>query len=241
MKNILINDIKEMSFRQHLYYWLIPFTILAVFIVFYFSGVPQLVNFICPPTNWEWGILENIQLTIIVFIFGFSIFGVIKNNDLIIKSIFICIAILSIFIFLEEIDYGAHFVQLFKGEKNSFIKDLTGSFNIHNRYDNAKYYKRSVYGIMLFIFVIAPFLANSFKNQRILFLIPQPKILIVAALCIIIDLLPRIIVKFNILQDGGLGVNIGEFSEITVYYIFLIYIYQLVFKNKLYSTAAQKL
>lgn len=65
-------------------------------------------------------------------------------------------------------DYGTHFVQLIKGgEKHSYLKDLTGFSNIHNQNDNAKYYKRAVYIVMLLIFVIAPFLRKSINNRYI--------------------------------------------------------------------------
>jgi hypothetical protein len=44
---------------------------------------------------------------------------------------------------------------------------------------------------------------------------------------------PRLLVDFNILEDGGFGVNIGEFSEIMVYYIFFLYLYEVIFEKEL--------
>jgi len=88
--------------------------------------------------------------------------------------------------------------------------------------------------VMLLIFVIAPFLKSKIENPYIQYLIPKPRIVIVALLAIVADLVPRLIVTLGILEDGGLGVNIGEFSEIMVYYIFLIYLIQLIFENQLH-------
>lgn len=230
----LAGDIKLMTLREHLLYWIIPFSVLSVFILFYFSGVDALIHFICPPINWEWGALENIQLLLILSILVISVYAVNKKKDIWVRSGFIFIASFSLFILLEEMDYGTHFVQLIKGgEKHSYLKDLTGFSNIHNQNDNAKYYKRAVYIVMLLIFVIAPFLRKSINNRYISYIIPQPRILTIAATCVVIDLVPRLLVKLNIFVDGGLGVNIGEFSEVMVYYIFLIYTYQLAFENNL--------
>jgi hypothetical protein len=44
-------------------------------------------------------------------------------------------------------------------------------------------------------------------------------------------LVPRLLVDLNILKDGGFGVNIGEFSEIMIYYIFFLYLYEIIFRK----------
>ena len=221
-----------MSNKEHTYYWIIPTVLLSILMVFYFSGIPALVEFVCPKENWEWGILENIQLGIIAFMFILSVYAFFNKKVRIQKLGFGFIVFFAIFVFLEEIDYGAHFAQLIGGEEEIILKEYI-PHNIHNLGNNAKLFKRSVYLIMLLIFVIAPFLKSKIENPYIRYLIPKPRIVIVALLAIVVDLVPRLIVTLGILKDGGLGVNIGEFSEIMVYYIFLIYLIQLIFENQL--------
>ncbi|MDH3243797.1 MAG: hypothetical protein OEM26_04205 [Saprospiraceae bacterium] len=52
-----------------------------------------------------------------------------------------------------------------------------------------------------------------------------------ARVAIIADLVPRLLVELDIFKDGGLDVNIGEFSEIIVYQIFLIYLLQVIYEK----------
>ncbi len=85
---------------------------------------------------------------------------------------------------------------------------------------------------MLLLFILAPFLGKFFQNRIITYLIPQPKIVIVALLTIVCEVLARVLVPLTGLQFVELGMDIGEFSEIMVYYIFLIYLWQLIFENE---------
>ncbi|MCW5515666.1 hypothetical protein [Muriicola sp. Z0-33] len=231
--NLLKSDINKMTRQEHLYYWVIPITVLSILMIFYFSKIPALVEFVCPKENWEWGILENIQLVIIFCILIFAFRSFLKSEDSILKVGFLFISLFAVFVFLEEIDYGEHFAQFLGGEKEEFLSKYIPDKNIHNRGNNAKLFKRSVYLVMGLIFVIAPFLNSKFKHPYLKYLIPKPRIIIVAVLAIISDLVPRLLVGLNILEDGGLGVNIGEFSEIMVYYIFLIYLVQLIYIKQL--------
>lgn len=218
-------DIKRMSRKEHIYYWILPLLVIGVCVLFYFSGNPTLVAIVCPPLNWEWGILENLQLAILIGIFIVSTRTAFQKKDRILKLGFGLIAVFSVFVFLEEIDYGTHFYQLIKGHERSGIDYHVKS--LHNYGSNAKIIKRSVYLIMALIFVMAPFLKSSLKNPYLKFLLPSPRIILVAILTIASDLVPRLIVTLEIRSDGGLGVNIGEFSEVMVYYIFLLYVIQL--------------
>ena len=228
----LKEDIYAMSTKEHLWYWIIPTVVLGTLMAFYFSGIPVLVEFVCPSTNWEWGILENMQLAIILGILGLAVYGFFKKENRLLEVGFGFLALFTLWVFLEEIDYGAHFRELFFGTRESYLRDLTGIKNLHNLNDGAKYWKRAVYIIMAVGFVIAPFFKDKINHSLLSFLIPKPKILIVAILSIAVDLVPRLLVKFQIFEDGGLGTNIGEFSEVVVYQIFLIYLYQLIFEKQ---------
>jgi len=225
----LTDDIRNMSMREHLGYWIVPAAVLALLISFYFSSIPALVTIVCPQENWEWGMLENIQLLILLTILGITIFAAVKKKSMLQRLGFSFLTFFTLFVFLEEIDYGAHLQHYISGSKDSLLGEY---YNVHNQGNNAKIFKRSVYGIMTLIFVIAPFLSQYIKNPILQYLIPKPKIFIIAVLAIAADLIPRLLVNFKVFEDGGLGVNIGEFSEIVVYQIFLVYLIQLVFEKE---------
>ena len=229
----LLADISGMTRKEHLLYWIIPILVLAICMLFYFSEIPELVSIICPPGNWEWGIVENLQLVIILGIFILAIRGFSRKTDRLLKWGFGLTAIFAIFILLEEMDYGEHFAQYIMGVEEVFSEKFIPIDNLHNRGNNAKIFKRSIYLVMLLIFIIAPFTKPIIKNRYLRFLIPRPSIILVAVLTVIADLVPRLVVLFQWRKDGGFGVNIGEFSEIMVYHIFFIYMLQLVYFNVL--------
>ena len=86
---------------------------------------------------------------------------------------------------------------------------------------------------MALIFVTLPLFYYVDKQPDWLrYFIPHPKIIILALLTILVDIAPRLLISSGLVEDGGLGVNIGEFSEVMVYYIFLVYLHQLVIKQQ---------
>ncbi len=227
-----VNDINKMSIKEHIYYWVIPTITMSILLIFYFSGNPVLVNIVSPLENREWGILENIQLVIIFFIFLLSTYTFLKKNHFFQKLGFCLISAFSIFVFLEEMDYGAHFVELIGGNEAMILKQYIPSKNLHNQGNNAIIFKRSVKLMIVLIFMIAPLLRFKIKNPYILYLIPQPRIVIVTLLTVLVYYLPQKVVTLHLAIDGGLGINIAEFSEVMIYFIFLVYLQQLTFVNR---------
>ena len=222
-----------MKLNDHLLYWVIPLCILLPLLIMYFSEVPWAVEIVCPSVNWELGVVENIQLLLLLLIFFISLQGVRKKEIKYEKIVFVFIAVFTLWVFLEEIDYGLHFLKYFKGHTNTAFRQITGKTNIHGLGNNPKLFKRSIYPLMGTLFIIAPLLKNQAKHFLLKYLIPKKAIIITAIITILSYLVPRFLVDFNIFKDGGLGVNIGEFSEIIVYYIFFIYLYEIIYKKRL--------
>lgn len=222
-----------MKFPAHLKYWLLPLIILTPLIAFYFSNLQWTTDIIIPENNRELGIVENIQLLILLLIFVVLIAGFFRKSIMIERICYLLLALFTVFVFLEEIDYGAHFMQYFKGHNETFFRELTGEKNVHNIGNRAKLFKRSIYPIMLLIFIIAPIFKDKFKHPVFQYLIPTRSIILTALITMLSYIIPRLIVEFGILEDGGFDVDIGEFSEIMIYYIFLLYIIEIVFKKQL--------
>ena len=220
-------DIGKMSIKQHLYYWVVPFVVLFTLMAFYFSQIPILMELVSPTRNWELGILENLQLLVILAIILLSAFAVARVEGSLLKLGFGLLALFSIFILLEEMDYGSHF-----GFENYFLKYF-GTSNIHNIDANAKWYKRPIYLVITFLFFVAPYWNSSIQNRFIKYLIPPPRLILAAFVIFCADVIPRLIVFLKLRPDGGLGVNIGEFSELFIYYLFLLYVLQLIFTKRL--------
>jgi hypothetical protein len=230
---LLTDDLKAMSLKEHFWYWILPVFLLSTLMIFYFSGVPFLVELIAPKANWEWGLLENIQLSVILVISGLSLFAFFKKTALLQRLLFGSLFFFSIFIALEEIDYGAHFIQYFRGEQTSFLLERTGMLNIHNQGNNNTLFRRTAYGLMMIVFAISPFLNKKFFHPLIEYLIPKPRMLLVVMLFLLFYWVPRYLVRSETFEPGVLGfANIGEFTELMVYFSFLLYVVQIVFKKE---------
>lgn len=217
----------------HLRFWIIPLLLLVPLLAMYFSGVKWMQELVCPSINWEFGIVENIQNLLLLMILTINIIAIIKKEKQIEKIVFILLSLFTLFVFLEEIDYGAHFLRYFQGHSDTMFHELTGKANIHNMGNNAKIFKRSIYPLMLGLFIISPLIINKFKNPIFRYLIPHSWFVITAFITILSYIVPRLLVDLNILEDGGFGVNIGEFSEMMIYYIFFLYLYEVIFEKKL--------
>ena len=221
-----------MKLNLHLKYWALPLMVLIILMGMYFSGIRWAQELICPSVNWELGIVENMQLALLLMMFLISIIGIKRKKHKIEKLVFIFLSIFTLFVFLEEIDYGAHFRAYFTNDSHTLFNDLTGRTNLHNVGNNAKLFKRSIYPFMGIFFLTAPLFINRIKSPILRYLIPNKWIITTAILTIFSYLIPRILVDFNIFEDGGFGVNIGEFSEIMVYYIFFLYLHEIIYKKE---------
>jgi hypothetical protein len=197
----------------------------------YFSGVHWAQELVCPSINWELGIVENLQILLLFMILIINVMAIFRKKNKIEKIAFSALSVFTLFVLLEEIDYGGHFLGYFKGTADTFFVEMTGKANVHNLGNNAKIFKRSIYPLMLVLFIITPLYVHKFKNPVLKYLIPGKWFVITAFITVFSYAVPRLLVDFNILADGGFGVNIGEFSEIMIYYIFFLYLYELIFEK----------
>jgi hypothetical protein len=213
-------------------YWRIPLVVLIPLLIMYFSGVKWAQELVCPSVNWELGIVENMQILLLLIILTINVIAILRKKNRIEKVVFSILSLFALFVLLEEIDYGAHFLRYFKGHSDTLFLEVTGKANVHNLGNNAKLFKRSIYPLMLILFIITPFYAHKFKNPIIGYLIPNKWFVVTAIITVFSYAVPRLLVDLNILEDGGFGVNIGEFSEIMVYYIFFLYLYEVIFEKE---------
>lgn len=218
---------------NNLKYWIIPLLVLVPLMIMYFSNVKWAQELVCPSVNWELGIVENLQILLLIMMLIISVIAVFRKKNTIEKILFSFLSVFALFVLLEEIDYGAHFLRYFKGRSDTFFVDMTGKANVHNLGNNARIFKRSIYPLMLLLFIITPIYVHKFKNPVFKYLIPNKWFVVTAVITILSYAVPRLLVDFNILEDGGFGVNIGEFSEIMVYYIFFLYLFEIIFEKDL--------
>ena len=238
-KTPILKQLKEFKFKIHLYYWILPFVIVSILMLMYFSGIPWMVEFTCPKINREFGAIENIQLLTILGIIFFSFKGAIKKEILVERIIYFFIGLFAIFIFMEEIDYGAHYLQYFTGEKRTFAYDLYGRKNVHNAGIASVIFKYTAYSLIALFFLLLPMFKDRVKNGLLRYIIPIKVIILTSLVALVVNLVPKILTKTGMFDFGRLTENLAEFSEIMVYYIFFLYLFEMVHKK--YTTPEDKL
>ncbi len=233
---LLEDDLSSMSSKENFWYWIFPYSLLVILIIFYFLGTPFLVELVVPKSDREYGLLENIQLVLILGIIIMSFYVVFTDHALLQKLGFVLLGLLAIFILLEEMDYGDHFIKYFTdGEKRSIYFVKFGEVNVHNQEgDIPTYMRRTPYVIIFMLFTIFPFVNKKYFHPIFSYLIPKPRMALMIILLVFAYFTPRLLVDYHIFDVGSLGIgdNIGEFTEMIVYYIFLIYIYHIVIDKK---------
>jgi len=233
---LLKDDLSSMSSKENFWYWIFPCLLLILLMTFYFLGTPFLVELVVPNSNREYGLLENIQLVLILGIIIISFYVIFTGHALLQKLGFVLLGLLAMFIFLEEMDYGDHFIKYFtNGEQRSIYFEKFGEVNVHNQGgDILTYMRRTPYVIIFMLFTIFPFVNKKYFNPIFSYVVPKPRMALMTILFIFAYFTPRLLINYHIFDEGSLGIggNIGEFTEMIVYYIFLMYTYHLVIDKK---------
>jgi len=231
----------------------IPAGLHVLMVCMYFSGndllqaivAPRSFNAMRPDSGREFGLLENLQHLFILAIAGACAWAAWNKPSRWEKFGFGFVGMFAIFIFLEEIDYGLHYHEYFKGIEWHESADVR---NLHNQGDMTDIMKRTVdiSIVVLFIFVAWGFGRSRYALLR--YLAPD-KWFTVTLLCMTVM---RLVV--HELGDrerdlaGPLGqvgaisrANLSEFREFFVYYIFMIYLMTLAFIRdyRVHATPAQ--
>jgi hypothetical protein len=103
------------------YYWTLPVIVLVPQIIMYFSGIQWMVEIVCPSINREFGTIENLQLLILLYMTIICLLGAIRKQNKLEKTGFAFLTLFSLLVFFEEMDWGAHYIEYFSGEKRSFF------------------------------------------------------------------------------------------------------------------------
>lgn len=220
------------SIKAHLLYWIIPAAIIFVWIALYFSGDGSLQRLSVPPwpENREFGGLENTQNVILIIILGMVIWGAVRASTATERALMIFFTLGSLFIFLEEIDYGLHYIDHIRGVEPHEAREVR---NLHNQGDLTDRFKNLSDTILVLFFVVLPWLVKERSHPLLRYFTPSRMCTIAAVVMVLQS-------RFaHSLQDAGLGqidgtegqlsTNISEFRETFVYWIWMLYFHALVF------------
>lgn len=217
------------DFKTHFIYWILPGVVTLVCILLYFFNFFRSSAVISPAFNREFGVLENLQLMVLTVIAALSIKAIGKKEDKYEKYIFTAITVLSVFLLLEEIDYGLHYYELLTGQQQNI-----STRNVHNNGKITGWFKMSSYIFLVLFFVLFPFISRYTKDRFpfLYYISPSNKIITTLICLVLLNQLAFYFYKQDIHTNRSLDGNVSEFEELLTYYIVLLYIRELAKCNK---------
>ena len=218
------------NLKEHIIHWISPSFVVGICMYIYFFDTLGMSHLIAPEYNREFGLIENIQLLIILAIIFVSFKKLTKAKTKSIKLVFALILVGSILIFLEEIDYGLHYYDYFIGKSNEQISiefsHKNSIRNIHNQGNLLHYIKLLAY-ISLGLIVVIPIVLKrlNYRNKYLNYIVPQHYFIYTIMSMTFINRAALYIDEFLKNNDiNSLNSNVSEFEEVFIYYIVFLYI-----------------
>jgi hypothetical protein len=220
---------------------IIPCAINLLLVGMYFSGIPLLAHIIVPDMpevaqRREFGLMENLQN---IYLLAMTVMGAwaIRIKPIAWeKAAAALYTIFAAFVFLEEIDYGLHWIEYLNGTSPGEFIPVEGR-NWHNEGDRTSIMKDVVTLSCVLLFVIAPFAFRNSNNRLIRYLLPAKQYALGFLGIVLISRLAHYLRDLNLGADG-IKQNIGEFRELGMYYLYMIWSYTIIFKRTLAKMAS---
>jgi hypothetical protein len=253
-----------MNLKKLLLYVLVPATLSLTLIEMYFHGglvLQRLVSPKLPPlalNAWrELGVLENLQNLLLIAMLLVCVSAAVRGRATLEKAAFALLSAFTLFVLLEEVDYGTHWVA-YLGSDHDFqwflpavqwprelidkIDFAAEPFNLHNKGDLTDIIKTFVAVVMGGLFVAAPFVLPRMKNPWLRYIAPDPYVVLTLVAMGLLSVythylggVEAAIIKADALdklasgEPGSISNNLSEFREATIYYLFLVYLADVAF------------
>lgn len=216
--------------KRLLFYVALPATVSALLIVAYYSGLPWLQSIVSPTlpgvslgASREIGLLENVENACMLGIVFVAACGIRRKKLTFERVGFVLLLLFSVWVFLEEVDYGWNWREFFFGQ-------LPTSFrNLHNVGERTQVIKSAVDLGLVVLFVVVPLAARWIRWPLLRYAAPSPYSILTLVVMVLVRTLAHGLESRGYGHGGALTNNISEFRELVVYYIFLLYVVEIVF------------
>ncbi len=220
----------KLTLKKITIFLLIPGIGSALLIAAYFSGIPWLRAVVSPSINREYGLLENLQLLLLILIVVCAGVGVLIKQHRTEKFIMTVILAGSLFMFLEEFDYGLHYYRLLIG--NPLVDSETEKFiNVHNIAEASPKFKLAGDLTFIVLFIIFPLFFSRSRNNLLHYLAPNRFFILTVILMFVVSRIAHFLEDAGIGGIGSLHGSISEFRELLTYYVFALYFFELIFRR----------
>ena len=229
--------------KKTLIYAVVPVAIALPLILAYFSGVGWLQQVVSPRITGMWpkssrefGLLENLQNVMLLAIAVIATMAVKRKERRLEKVGFAAIFVFAVFVFLEEIDYGLHFYEYAKGVRFDEVAQVR---NLHNLGDTNKLVKRLLDTGMVAMFVIAPLVFAKSRKPLLRYVTPDRYSILTLLAMLAMSQLAHFLRNAEVGTPGNIDKNISEFRELSIYYLFLVFLYTVVFQRNWETAPAE--
>lgn len=210
-----------MNWRTHLIFWVAPAAIIGVLIAMYFSDIRWLMTIVAPEVNRELGLLEGLQNLVLLVILGMTAMRAYDSDTPIERGVFLVFVAGTLFMLLEELDYGTHYWWALQG----WDMEARPTVSLHNiegdRY--LDFYKKGGDMVMTLWFVLFPWVARNVRNVWVQFLRPRPMFGLAFIVAVLLSDVAHYFSDHYPPEPHYLDATIGEFRELFTYYIWLLY------------------
>ncbi len=210
-------------------YWVLPLVVGAVLVFMNYSGIYVFTQIVSPDINREFGLLEHLQLVLIAITLVYSIKAIPTKEFWLEKLGYIFMSLFLVLLFLEELDYGLHYIEYFSNEPPAESTEIR---NFNNQGDNNYYLRQASYVVMVLFFVVLPLVQDKIKNTFIKHFCANRYLVSTFAVYLFIGQLSRWLPRLGMPNNQSLWGNHQEFEELILYYIILLYVYEIAIQKK---------
>jgi hypothetical protein len=203
------------------WYAAVPAAVGLALVLGYFVGPAPLRELVAPLRNRELGALENLENLLLLATAACCAFAARRERSLPSRVLLLGAVAASLFLFLEEIDYGHHFVASI---------DIG---NIHNVGDRTAWFRRAERLAVLLGFVVLPLAAPRLRLPDWLArLVPRRESLWTLAAALLCCGLAELLRNKGYAAGMGLERNISEYEEAFVYALAALWGVERLFEGK---------
>lgn len=214
---------------RHFFYWVLPTAVVLCMIAMYFSGIHLLQQIVFPAYNRELGLNENLQAALILAVLFIAVQGYQRADHALTRLGFAFVAIASIFQLLEEINYGMHFLNAINPEK--FGRTLPWG-NVHNQPGVSTRIKNLSDLVLALYFFVLPLAVGQRAPAWLRYLAPPRLIVATMIAMVACSKFAHYLNDSGILVDNPQSNSMSEFRETFIYYIGLLYLWELAYRRR---------